>query len=157
MTNALTQTWDMSHEANAFLLAGLKPAWLADRYAARTRSVAAQFAHMHNVRLAWLKHMAPESLGKLAAFERGAQPTKAQLKSALNASAKALAELFEAHADADELKSWKGPPATFLGYLVAHEAHHRGLVMVALRAAERKPPETLVYGQWDWGKPGSAR
>lgn len=157
MPAPLTEAWMMGHEANTFLLAGCKPAWLEDRYAPRTRTVAAQFAHMHNVRLRWMTHAAPKLVGKAKSFERGAQPTKAQLKTALNASAKVVANYLEECASTRKVKSWDGPPETFLGYLIAHEAHHRGLVMVALRASGRKPPQELVYGQWDWGKQRSAR
>jgi uncharacterized damage-inducible protein DinB len=52
---------------------------------------------------------------------------------------------------------WRGPPATFLAYLVAHEAHHRGLAIVALRAAGHRLPTEVVYGLWDWGKRARAR
>ena len=55
------------------------------------------------------------------------------------------------------MKAWKGPPASFLCYLVAHEAHHRGLAMVAMRQCGRKLPQEVVYGQWDWGKKRSMR
>ena len=41
----------MSNEANPYLLGQLPKESLEDRYAPRTRTVAAQFAHMHNVRL----------------------------------------------------------------------------------------------------------
>lgn len=55
------------------------------------------------------------------------------------------------------MKGWKGAPATFLAYVIAHEAHHRGLAMVAMRVAGHKLPKEVVYGQWDWGKRASAR
>ncbi len=41
--------------------------------------------------------------------------------------------------------------------MVAHEAHHRGLAMVAMRLAGRALSKELVYGQWDWGKRMSLR
>ncbi len=46
------------------------------------------------------------------------------------------------------VKSWHGPPESFYGYLVAHEAHHRGLVMVSLRASGTKLGKELTYGLW---------
>jgi uncharacterized damage-inducible protein DinB len=49
--------------------------------------------------------------------------------------------------------SWKGPVETFLAYLVAHEAHHRGLVLASLRIAGLKAPPEVVYGLWEaWGR-----
>lgn len=51
-----------------------------------------------------------------------------------------------------KIKSWNGSPSTFLGYMIAHEAHHRGLIMTALRISGHKPTQEVVYGQWGWGK-----
>ncbi len=67
------------------------------------------------------------------------------------------ATLLEGCAESGQVAGWKGPPETLLGYLVAHETHHRGLAMVAMRLAGRKLPERIVFGQWDWGKPRSLR
>ena len=157
MTSPLVAAWSMSNEANLFLLKHIKPAWLGDRYGARTRTVAAQFSHMHNVRVWWLEVMAKPLAEGLEAFPRGAEPDKTELRKALVASEKGVAKLFAGADPEGGLKQWNGPPATFLGYLVAHEGHHRGLAMVALRAAGRKPGTEVVQGQWDWGKRHSAR
>jgi len=56
-----------------------------------------------------------------------------------------------------KVKKWNGFPATFLGCLIAHEAHHRGLAMVAMRISRHKLPQEVVYGQWQWGKKGNLR
>lgn len=148
----LVEAWRMSQDANLFLLDALRPAWLADRYGARTRTVAAQFAHVHGVRLRWLRHAAPRLVAGVAGFERGAEPGKRELRRALVASSKPVERFLEDCEAGGRVPSWKGPPVTFLGYLVAHEAHHRGLVLVALRVCGHSPPEEVVYGLWDWGK-----
>ncbi|MDH4067289.1 MAG: hypothetical protein OEW19_23050, partial [Acidobacteriota bacterium] len=75
----LVQAWRMGNEANLYLLGQLPDAYLEGRYAARTRTVAGQFAHMHNVRVRWLEHAAPKLLGDLRSFPRGAQPGKKEL------------------------------------------------------------------------------
>ena len=157
MASQLVEAWEMSHEANLFLLEGIPAEALLDRYAARTRTVAAQFAHMHNVRLRWLQHAAPALAAKAKPFEKEAQPTQRELKTALEASAPLVARFLEDSEAAGKVKSWKGSPASFLGYMVAHEAHHRGLAMVAMRMSGRKLSKELVYGQWDWGKKMSLR
>ena len=157
MKSQLVEAWEMGQEANLFLIENLKPAMLEASYAPRTRTVAAQFAHIHNVRLRWLKHMAPDMKLTSELFPRCAQPTKTELKRSLRASAGSIAAFLERTEAKGRVRSWDGPPATFLGYLIAHEAHHRGLAMVALRIAGHKLPSEVVYGQWDWGKRGSAR
>jgi uncharacterized damage-inducible protein DinB len=147
----------MSNEANLYLLANIPSAYMKDRYASRTRSVASQFAHMHNVRTRWMQGMAPKLAAGLEAFPKGAEPSKAELQRALRASEKVVASFLDEADATGRVKSWKGSPATFLSYLVAHEAHHRGLAMVAMRMAGRKLPPKVVYGQWDWGKTSSDR
>ena len=157
MGTDLVEAWGMSNEANLFLLKGIPREAMGDSYSKRTRTVAAQFAHMHNTRLRWLNHAAPKLAAGAPRFEKGAQPTKAQLRKALKASEKAIARFLEDCDAAGKVKGWKGSPTTFLGYLIAHEAHHRGLAMVAARTGGHKLPAEVVYGQWDWGKQRSLR
>jgi len=157
MESQLVEAWRMSNKVNLYLLDQLPDDFLEDRYAACIRTVAAQFAHMHNVRLRWLKHAAPQLIGELQSFPRGAQPGKAELKEALQASEGPVAQFLEESEAAGKVEKWNGSPATFLGYLVAHEAHYRGLAMVAVRISGHKLPNEVVYGQWQWGKKRSLR
>ena len=152
MPSQLVEAWRMSNEANLYLLGEIRAQWLADRYSPRTRTAAGQFAHMHNVRLRWMRHAAPDLVGDLKVFPRGSQPTKKQLKDALRASEEIIARFLEESDAAGKVKRWNGSPTTFLSYLVAHEAHHRGLAMVAMRMSGRKLSQETVYGQWQWGK-----
>lgn len=157
MKSQLVEAWCMSNEVNLYLLDSISDEYLQDRYAKRTRTVAAQFAHMHNVRLRWLNHSAPKLVDKLESFPKGAQPSRAELKEALKASEEVIARYLEECEAAGDVKYWSGPPATFLSYLVAHEAHHRGLAMVAMRISGRKLPQEVIYGQWQWGKKRNLR
>lgn len=147
----------MSHECNLYLLGEIAEAHLGDRYAPRTRTVAGQFAHMHNVRLRWLRHAAPAHAGGLEGFSRGAEPTKRELVAALEASAAAIAAFLEECDEAGAVPQWNGPPSTMLGYLVAHEAHHRALAIIALRLSGHRLPQEVTYGQWQWGKKRDSR
>jgi len=157
MESQLVEAWRMSNEVNLYLLDQLPDDYLEDRYGPRTRTVGAQFAHMHNVRLRWLKHAVPKHIGKLQSFPRGAQPGKAKLKQALEASEGPVSKFLEQSEAAEKVPGWNGSPATFLGYLIAHEAHHRGLAMVAMRISGHKLPSEVVYGLWQWGKQRSLR
>ena len=155
MASDLLDAWRMSNEVNLYLLGKIPPGALGDAYGSRTRSVAAQFAHIHAVRLRWLEHASPTHARGLAKLPK--EPTKAQLKAGLQKSAKAIERFLEDSEASGKVKSWKGGPTTFLGYLVAHEAHHRALAMVAMRVAGRKLGDEVVYGLWDWGKRSSRR
>ena len=147
----------MNNDANLYLLGEIPARYLTDRYSNRTRTVAGQFAYMHNVRLRWLNHSSPELVVDAEPFPRGDQPTKMRLKAALRSSEKLVARFLEDSEAAGRVLKWNGPPATFLGYLIAHEAHLRGLAMVAMRLAGHAPPREMVYGQWQWGKQRNVR
>lgn len=153
MPSELAQVWTANNRINLALLDAVPAKALADKYAERTRTVAAQFAHIHNVRIYHLERRGPAFLGNLEGFARGAQPGKTQLRKALNASAKAVADLLDECEAAGRVKSWKGPPASYLGYFVAHEAHHRALAVVSLRLSGTKLPKDVLYGIWySWRK-----
>lgn len=148
----MQSAWQMSNRANLYLLDHIPEAHFDDRYSPRTRTVRKQFAHIHNVRLKWLSHAAPKLVGDLTSFGRKEEPGKDALRAALVASEAPVAAFLEASEAAGKVRNWNSSPASFLSYLVAHEAHHRGLVMVCLRACDHKLPQEVVYGVWDWGK-----
>ena len=88
--------------------------------------MAAQFAHMHNIRVSLLDNRFQSGPGDLQGFPRGAQQDKLTLQTALEASGNAITEFLAKAQQTGNVKGWKGPPSTVLGYLFPHEAHHRG-------------------------------
>lgn len=146
----LSVAWLMSHQVNKLLLDAIEEKHLGDRYALRTRPVAAQFAHMHNVRVRWLTHSAPELAAEVAQYPRGAELKKEDLMDALESSAAVVASYLDTCDEAGNVPNWNGPPASFLAYLVSHEAHHRGQIMAALIACGHRPPDEKVDALWQW-------
>jgi len=149
--SALGAAWQRNTDANLFLLDHLNEKSLANRYSPRTRTVAAQLAHMHNVRLYHLNKRGPEFMGKLQTFDRGAQPSRPLLIAALTGSAKMMGAFIEACERTGLVRGWNGPTATFVSYLIAHEAHHRALVVVSMRLSGEKLPKEAIYNIWSWG------
>ena len=92
MEEQLVETWQIHNRINLYLLDAVAPAALASVSASKGRSVGEQFAHLHNVRLMWLKPAAPELLEGLAKVE-GTTGDKAALAAALEASGRAIAAL----------------------------------------------------------------
>ena len=58
----LLDTWNIHNRVNLYMLDSIAPEALGDISASKGRSVGEEFAHMHNVRLMWLKSAAPELL-----------------------------------------------------------------------------------------------
>ena len=149
----IQETWNVHNKINYLLLDSIPAKAMSDQYTDKTRTVAAQFAHMHNVRIHHLKGRGRKFLGKLKTFERGAQPTKSELKKALKDSEKAVATMLAACEETGKVPSWQNSVTTYLGYFISHESHHRGLVMVCLRFGGTKHTYVQKYGIWEgWKK-----
>jgi uncharacterized damage-inducible protein DinB len=118
--------------------------------APKFRPVGQLFAHIHNVRLMWLKAAAPELLEGLEKIE-GVSDKKA-LSAALEASGKAIASLLEkAIAAGGKVKGFKPHATAFVGYLISHESHHRGQIGWTLKSAGHPLDQKTAYGLWEWG------
>lgn len=146
----LAAPFDVSHRVTLRLLEAVPDEGLAARYSPRTRCVAAQFAHIHNVRVRQLEVRGGAKKGAIPSFPRGAEPARKELVDALAASAAAVHAFLVASEADGKVKGWSAPASTFVGYLVAHEGHHRGLAIVSLRMSGIKLPQEVVYGIWDW-------
>lgn len=151
----LVEAWRTSHAVNLYLLEKLDAKGLRSAYAERTRDVAAQLAHVHAVRLLWLQACAPQLAEGMAKLPKEPRPTKAQLKKALKQSADAMVAFLEQCEGKGKVPGWDGSVASFVGYLTAHEAHHRALAIVALRVAGAKLPSEVLHGMWEWHALGS--
>src|SRR5215510_4781302 len=152
MEEQLTETWGINNRINLYLLDGIKDEALGDVSASKGRSVAEAFAHLHNVRLMWLKSAAPELLEGLEKIEKEAALDRKRLKSSLEASGKAIETLFEKSVAAGgKVKGFKPHATAFLGYLISHESHHRGQIVLALKQSGHPVDKKIAYGIWEWG------
>jgi len=148
--NPLTDTWHIHNNINLYLLERIDEAHLTDSPASKGRTVGEQFAHMHNVRLMWLKVAAPELLESLAKIEKE-KITTTLLKDELKLSGLAIENLFEKTPADGKIKGFKPHATAFLGYLVSHESHHRGQIMLALKQSGHMVDQKTQYGIWEWG------
>jgi uncharacterized damage-inducible protein DinB len=117
----------------------------------RARSIADQFAHLHNVRILWLEPRAPAAARALAKIEKGTA-TKDALREALSASANAIGDLISDAERVGRMKSAKRGVIAFFGYALAHEAHHRGQILVHLKQAGMRVDPMVGFSLWEWEK-----
>jgi len=150
--NQLVETWQIHDRINLYLLEAIEAELLSSHSASKGRSVGEQFAHIHNVRLMWLKSAAPELLKGLAKIENERANDKKLLAKSLADSGKAIAALLGQSLEAGgKVRGFKPHAAAFLGYLISHESHHRGQIALSLKQAGKPLDKKTGYGIWEWG------
>ena len=151
MEDQLVETWNIHDRINRYLLTAVPEDALGIPIKPRHRTVYQLFAHMHNVRLMWLKSAAPELLEGLSKLE-GDTGDKDALSASLEASGQAIASLLrKAVAAGGKVKGFKPHAVAFLGYLISHESHHRGQIGWTLKNTGHPLDQKTSFGLWEWG------
>lgn len=145
------ETWEIHNRINLYLLKALKEEHLADISSSKGRNVGEQFAHIHNVRLMWLKASKPDLLKDQLKFDKDSKLSKKALSDGLNKSSQAISALLKIGFEAGTIKGFKPHAAGFLGYIISHESHHRGQIMLALKQSGHMVDQKVQYGLWEWG------
>jgi uncharacterized damage-inducible protein DinB len=151
LPDALLNAFAINDRINRFMLESLPiEAWRAEPPEGKGRSVAAIAAHMHNVRVMWLKAAAKES--KIPEQIDKSKVTVKQAVAALEESCNALSSVLKAAIESDgRIKGFKPDAVAFFGYLVAHDAHHRGQIAQLARQVGYPLPQKAMFGMWEWG------
>src|SRR5262249_30525959 len=146
---------------NQIVLEDLDPrAWRAKPPGGRGRTIAAIFAHVHNVRRKWLRLSAPHL--RLPAQLDRTRCTPKQAKAALAESAARCCEMLAdalarpgARVEKFRRDGWARPwpaGAAMFGYMVSHDishdAHHRGQVCMLAGQLGFPLPQKAAYGGW---------
>jgi uncharacterized damage-inducible protein DinB len=151
MEKEFLETWEIHNRINLYLLDSIHEDYLKDVSSSKGRSVGEQFAHIHNVRLLWLTAAKPDLLKGLEKIEKEKGITKSQLKKAITQSSKAINALLAASLKEGKVKGFKPHPMGFLGYLISHESHHRGQIMLCLKQSGHPADKKVGFGMWEWG------
>jgi len=148
----LIETWQINNRINLYLLDAIQAEHLNNSLLSKGRKVGEQFAHIHNVRLMWLKAALPELLeGQIKAEKENAGDLNL-LRSSLESSGMAIERLLEhAVTNGGRVKGFKPHVGAFVGYMTAHDAHHRSQIIIALKQSGHPLDKKILYGIWEWG------
>jgi uncharacterized damage-inducible protein DinB len=154
------QIFAANDRMNQILIEHLDPlAWKA-KPPGKTRTIAAIFTHMHNVRSKWVRLTAPHL--KIPRQLHRAHCTPRQARASLAESAACCAEMLaeafggcEGRVEKFRRDAWASPwpvGMEMLCYMVSHEAHHRGQVCMLAHQLGFPLPKKVDYGLWNWEK-----
>jgi uncharacterized damage-inducible protein DinB len=151
LSGALLNAFEINDRINQYMIDNLPvDAWRAEPPEGRGRTIAAIVAHMHDVRVMWLKAAAKGS--KMPDQLERTKITPAQAQKGLEQSRDALRAVLESALQNDgRVKGFKPDVAAFLGYLIAHDAHHRGQITMLARQVGHSLPQKAMFGMWEWG------
>jgi uncharacterized damage-inducible protein DinB len=157
----LVESFAANERMNQIVLQHLDPAaWRAKPPGTRGRTIAAIFAHVHNIRRKWLRLSAPHL--KLPATLDRASCTQKQASAALTQSAARCSEMLADALSGPQRRvetflrdGWARPwpaGAAMVAYMITHEAHHRGQVCMLAHQLGFPLPINAASGIWSWEK-----
>jgi uncharacterized damage-inducible protein DinB len=158
---ALIAAWRTSNRVTVYLIESLPPAmWPKAVPGVPRRTVRMIAAHIHNARCMWIKMMG----GRHGlAIPRTVDPRSvraSELLRALSQSSDGIIRLLQlgmARGGVVPRAAWQNFPTDlvhFLSYFVAHEAHHRGQLVMLARQLGHRLPAGVTAGLWQWTQRG---
>jgi uncharacterized damage-inducible protein DinB len=155
---AILNTWKTNNRATIFLVEHLPAEVWNEKIPGQPRRTVGMIAnHIHNSRCMWIKMIGKEQTVKTPARVDFYRAGRDEVVAALSRSSQAMLKLFRASiGNGGKLPSrptWLNFPndvVHFLAYFVAHEAHHRGQIIVLARQLNHRLPREVTDGVWLW-------
>ncbi len=161
LADAILAAWKTNNRVTVFLFENLpSDVWSMTVPGMPRRTVRMIAGHLHNARCMWIKMLGKRHGLRVPASVSRHTVTPRELLSALERSSRGIVELLELgkrHGGSIPAPgvAWLNLPpdvAHVLAYLVAHEGHHRGQIVMLARQAGHRLPLEISAGLWQWSK-----
>jgi uncharacterized damage-inducible protein DinB len=154
--------WRTNNRVTTELVERLPPALWDISITETPRTIRTIAAHLHNARCSWLKTLGVEHAIPTPGRVDHRRVSQRQVIAALKRSSAGMEALFELGLDS----GGNVPPSKgyvwrnlaldvghVLTYFVAHEAHHRGQIVMVARQTGHRLPSAIHAGLWQWKPP----
>lgn len=161
LADAVIATWTTNNRVTLFLFENLpSELWTTTVPGTSRRTVRTIAGHIHNARCMWIKMLGRGQGIRVPKRVNLHTVTREELLPALERSSHgilALLELGISHGDKVPASgvAWLNLPVDVvhvLAYMVAHEGHHRGQIVLLARQTGHRLPIEITGGLWQWAK-----
>jgi uncharacterized damage-inducible protein DinB len=162
LRDTILNTWRTNNRVTVFLIERLPPGvWASAVPGAPRRTIRMIAGHMHNARCMWIKTLGQELGVPVPRSVDRRRVGRKELVQALERSSRGFLRLLTLgceHGGRIPMAStyiWRNLPLDLghvLAYFVAHEAHHRGQIVLVARALGYRLPLAVTGGLWQWTK-----
>ncbi len=156
----LLAAWRTNSRVTAYLVEHLPAVlWEAAVPGAPRRTVRMIAGHLHNVRCMWLRTLGQEHGVAVPDSVDRRTISRRELLTALKRSDRGIEDLLQlgiaagGYVPPSKRYVWRNLPLDVphvLTYFVAHEAHHRGQIVMLARQLGHRLPSDISDGLWQW-------
>jgi uncharacterized damage-inducible protein DinB len=160
LSRSVLDAWRTSVRVTSELIERLPPGLWASRVpGVPNRTIRMISAHLHNARRNWIRTLGREHGIVAPGRVDHLRVPRRSLLTALKASGQGIEAILELGLRAGGVVppskgyTWRNLPLDVghvLSYFVAHEAHHRGQIILIARQLGQRLPAEVTNGLWQW-------